>query len=86
MKLYFYISYDTETPTDKAPEGVNLLSQFSKTPYLVGDAEDKTLPVEIEEFEKGAYIKIYAVNEDTYEHTIDAQITIELGGGPFGLW
>jgi hypothetical protein len=86
LRLYFFISYDTEAPTDKEPQGINILKQLGQVDYLVGDDERKVVKIEIKEFVKGAYIKVYAVNEDTYEHTIDAQVTVELGGTLWGLW
>jgi hypothetical protein len=86
LRLYFFVSEDPSAPTDEEPKGFNLLSQLGQQNYLVGDDEWKELPLEVEEFEKGKYVKIYAVNTDTYEHTIDAQVTLELGTGIMGLW
>jgi len=77
MKLYFFVSPDEVAPTTKEPTGYNILAQTGQAVYITGDNESKKFPMEIEEFTKGRYVKVYAVNEDTYEHTIDVQITIE---------
>lgn len=77
MKLYFFISPDAEAPTTKQPTGDNILAQTGQVVYITGDNEIKDFEMEALEYTKGKYIKVYAVNDDTYEHTIDAQITLE---------
>jgi len=77
MKLYFYISPDPSAPTTAAPTGYNILAQTGQAEYITGDDEYKDFQMEIQEVTKGQYVKVYAVNEDTYEHTIDVQITVE---------
>jgi len=81
LKLYFFISYDKEAPTTEKPAGINILAQLGQVDYLVGDDESKDFPIEIQEFRRGAYIKVYAENTDTYTHTIDALITVEMLAG-----
>ena len=78
LKLRFFISATTEAPTTKEPEGLNVLKQLGQVDFIVGDDEVKEFPIEIREFTKGARIKIYAENTDSFKHTIDAQITIQL--------
>jgi len=77
MKLYYFISQDPSAPTNEEPKGFNILSSLGQVNYLTGDDEFKDLAHEVENKESGAYIKIYAINSDSYDHTIDSQITIE---------
>ena len=77
MTLKFFISQDPSAPTTEEPQGVNILKQLGQTSYLTGDDEFKEFPHETVYPERNAYLKIYAENSDTFEHTIDAQITIE---------
>jgi hypothetical protein len=77
MKLYYFISLDPSAPTTEEPKGFNILTSLGQVNYLTGDDEFKDLAHEVECKESGAYLKIYAVNSDSFEHTIDSQITIE---------
>jgi len=77
MKLYYFISQDSSAPTNEEPKGFNILSSLGQVNYITGDDEFKDLAHEVEYKESGAYIKIYAVNSDSYDHTIDSQVTIE---------
>lgn len=77
MNLYYFISKDPTAPTTEQPQGNNILASLGQVTYLTGDEEFKDLAHEVECTEAGAYLKIYAVNSDVFEHTIDSQITIE---------
>ena len=78
MKLYFFVSPDSAAPTTHVPTGTNLLAQTGQARYLTGDADSKSFGIEVSFAERGYYVKVYAVNTDTFAHTIDVQITIEL--------
>lgn len=77
MKLYFYVSPDPSAPTTEAPTGYNILAQTGQATYIIGDDDIKDFQMEVFETTRGQYIKVYAVNDDTHEHTIDVQITVE---------
>ena len=77
MKLYYFISLDPSAPTTEFPKGTNILQSTGQASYITGDDEFKEFPHEVLYTERGAYIKIYAVNTDTFNHTIDSQVTIE---------
>lgn len=78
LNLEFYISPDKSAPTAKPLTGTNILASLGQVGYLTGNNERKRQMVEIEKTSAGQYLKVFANNEDTYDHTIDAQITIEL--------
>lgn len=77
MTLKFFVSGDKSAPTTEEPQGTNILKQTGQVAYLTGDDEFKEFPHEIIMSERNAFIKVYAENSDVFEHTIDAQITIE---------
>jgi hypothetical protein len=78
MNLEFYVSPDDSTPTKKPLTGINILESLGHVGYITGDDEWEEHPVEVEEKSAGAYVKVFADNRDVYEHTIDAQVLIEL--------
>lgn len=77
MTLKFFISPDPQTPTTTRPNGVNILQQTGQANYITGDNEFKEFVHEVQMAERNAWIKVYAENADTFDHTIDAQVTIE---------
>lgn len=78
LKTYFFISPDPSCPSSGEPTGVNCLQSVGQVSYLVGDDERKQIKHEIFVAESGYYLKIYAVNSDVYDHTVDSQIIIDL--------
>jgi len=78
MTTKYFISNDPEAPTTEQPQGFNVLSQFGQAVYLTGDDERKEFSQETETPAANAYIKLYCENADTFDHTLDAQVTIEL--------
>lgn len=78
MNLSYYISADESAPTTEPPTGTNVLAQVGQVTYITGDDEQKNLPHEVEYESRGAYVKVYAENSDSFDHTIDTQVIIEL--------
>ncbi|MBA7577385.1 hypothetical protein ES708_19236 [subsurface metagenome] len=79
LQLRFFLSRDPEAPASGFPTGDDLLSIYGQTSYLVGDDEHKEFPHEIPVLESGTYLKVYGLNIDTFEHTLDAHIVIDSG-------
>ena len=78
VKLYYFISPDDETPTDKFPNGVNLFAELGENVYIVGDDNEVILDHMSEMLTGGNYLKVHAINEDTYDHTIETQMTLKM--------
>jgi len=78
VQFSFFVSDDNDTINTARPTGANIFAQLGQVEYLVGDDETKELPVELEVEQAGKYIKLMVVNADTFEHTIDAQMIVEL--------
>jgi len=73
LRLEFFISPDKSAPTVKPLTGFSVLSESGQVDYLVGDDDMKEVPIRIAVRVAGMYIKVLADNQDSYEHTIDAQ-------------
>jgi len=77
MTLKFFISPDAEAPTEAEPNGVNILASTGQARYITGDDEFKEFPHELLHEVSNGYLKVYAENADVFDHTVDAQVTIE---------
>lgn len=73
-----FISPDDSAPTTEYPTGINVLAQTGQADYITGDDEFKEFAQETEIAEANKYIKIHVTNGDTFPHTVDAQVTLEL--------
>jgi hypothetical protein len=78
MTSKYFISFDPEAPTTEQPNGTNVLAQTGQAEYITGDDEIKEFAQETEQPFSNGWIKIYSENSDTFDHTIDAQVTLEL--------
>jgi hypothetical protein len=76
LRLQFVVSPDDSEPTSEPFTGHSLLSTLGQVPYIVGDDETVVVPYHVLFPEIGMYLKIFADNRDSYEHSIDAQIFI----------
>jgi len=77
MKLRFYYSLDKSVPATGEPAGVSMLKDYGQVDYVVGNDDTKEMDHNLHIAESGSYLKVYAVNADTFEHSVDVQITIE---------
>jgi len=75
--LRFYVSKDDDAPSSGEPNGYSMLREHGQVDFIRGEGDEKTLEHEVEVTEQGTYLKVYAVNEDYYDHDIDVQMTIE---------
>lgn len=78
LRLYFFVSPDESAPTTEEPTGSNVLREMGPQGYITGDDNIVDFQHELEQEFSGMYLKVYADNIDTYEHTIDAQVTVEI--------
>lgn len=77
LKLAFYISLDDNAPAAAAPTGVSMLQDYGQVDYVVGNDDTKDMQHEVKMAESGSFLKVYGQNSDGFDHTMDAQITIE---------
>jgi hypothetical protein len=72
-----YTAADDEAPAAGQPNGVSILRDYGQVDYLVGDDTKKEVLHEVEVAEAGSYLKVYADNQDFFDHAVDVQIMIE---------
>lgn len=73
----FFVSDDPVVVTSGEPTGLNILKQWGSVDYVVGDddvldMEDNTIVDRM-----GTWIKVFAINTDTVDHTVNVIVTIE---------
>jgi len=77
LSLRFFLSEDPTEPATGPPTGLSILSEYSATDTLVGDGDAKDLETELDQPLGGTWLKVYAVNDDWYQHAVDVQITFD---------
>ena len=77
VQIKIFVSADDEAPTTGEPSGTNIFAQYGQKDYVVGDDAVVEFPHQIDVSERGMYLKVYANNLDSYDHTIDVHVTIE---------
>lgn len=77
MELYFYAAADDHDPSSGKPSGINLLDTLGQVSYITGDDESKRLLHSVDFPDPPTFLKLYAINNDTFDHTIDANIIIK---------
>jgi len=78
LQIVPILSYDPSAPASGRPIGQSLFSPYGQVDYLSGDDEHEEHIHEIYVTSIGSYLKIYANNFDVFDHTVDAQIHIEV--------
>ncbi|MBA7552761.1 hypothetical protein ES705_45335 [subsurface metagenome] len=78
LQIIPYLSYDPTAPVTGLPSGSALFSPYGQVGYLSGDDEHEEHQHELIVNQIGSYLKIYANNTDSFDHTVDAQIQIQV--------
>lgn len=76
LRIQFVISPDDSAPTSEPFTGHSLLTTLGQVSYVVGDDQEVIIPYHVLILDVGMFLKIYADNRDSYEHSIDAKIFI----------
>ena len=76
LNLYFFVSQDPSVPVAGEPTGFNCLDEYGQVSYLTGDDEIKVVKNNSLITVHPSWLKIYAVNSDFFDHTIDVQIDV----------
>jgi len=72
----FYIASDNHAPASGEPSGTSLLADYGQVDYVSGNDDTKRMRHEVAVGQGGTYLKVYAENSDSFEHSIDVQIEI----------
>ena len=78
LQIIPFLSFDPTTPPTGKPTGTELFSPYGQVAFLSGDDEHEEHIHELTVTRSGTYLKIYAKNTDSFDHTIDAQIQIQV--------
>ena len=78
LQLSFFISPDDNAPASGKPGGFNLLAEYGQVDYVTGDDDTKRLQNVASSQTSPSWIKVYAHNTDSFDHTIEVQITIKI--------
>jgi len=78
LRLHFYWGLDSSGPGSVAPGGVSLLRDYGQVDYVVGEGESKWLEHGLAVDAGGSYLKVYAENDDWYDHAVDVQMFLEI--------
>jgi len=76
LHVAFFISPDDSAPAAKPLTGHSVFSTLGQVDYVVGDDETVIIPYHIFIPQAGMFVKVFADNQDSYEHSIDAQVFI----------
>ena len=77
LKLRFYTSPDDDVPSTGPPNGASMLREYGQVDFIVGDGDSKNMEHDLDVDESNTWLKVYAVNDDYYDHEVDVQMTIE---------
>ncbi len=81
VRTSFYSSYDKDAPAAGAPSGISVLRDYGQVDYVSGNDDTKIMQHEVDISESGSFLKVYCENYDTFVHSIDVQIEIEIKEG-----
>lgn len=81
LLVRFFISADASVPTSLPLTGTSIFSPSGQVDYMVGDDETVEVPYRVFVPTKGTYIKVFAENTDSYEHSIDVHVVISRESG-----
>jgi hypothetical protein len=74
----FYIAPDVQAPSSGKPSGVSLLQDYGGVDSVRGEGVQIVLNHEIEVRQGGSCLKVYAVNDDYYDHSVDVDVEIQV--------
>jgi len=83
VRIKIFVSGDDSAPSSGEPSGTNIFAQYGQRDYVVGDDAVVEFPHQIDVPERGMFLKVYANNLDSNDHTIDTHVTIERKQGGF---
>lgn len=76
MAIRLYASTDDQAPAAGEPSGTSLLADYGHVDYVTGEGEIVDVHHEISLPDAPNWLKIFAVNDDFYQHAVNAQLEI----------
>jgi hypothetical protein len=77
LLIYVFVSKSATLSTTTPPPDTNIFSQYSQTPYFIGEGLIKTMSCNYLVENGDYYIKVYASNLNAYAQTVNVTVKIE---------
>jgi hypothetical protein len=77
LLIYIFTSKSQTLSTTTPPPDTNIFSQYSSTPYFIGEGLIKTVSCSYIAENGDFYLKVYASNLNNYVQTVNVTVTIE---------
>jgi hypothetical protein len=77
LLIYVFASRTNNFGTASPPPDTNVFSQYSSTPYFLGEGLIKNVKCSYTAEDGEYYIKVYASNLNAYAQTVNATVTVE---------
>jgi hypothetical protein len=78
LKIRIIISNDNYIPELVQPEGASIFADQGQVDYVVGDNDQIIVEHDVHVDQAGSYIKVYAWNDDIFNHAIKVIAEVEL--------
>lgn len=78
VKIYPFISKDSEAPTSAPPKGQNIIEEFSQSDFVYGDGQNIEFVFDHAVKDAGTYIKLYVTNSAGTTPHIMSNVSIEI--------
>ena len=76
LLIYIMTSRTTTTSTTSVPPDTPVFSEYSPTPYFVGDGLIKCPPVDFYADADEQYVKVHAVNNSTVAQVVNVAVSV----------
>lgn len=76
VRVKFFHAQDDNCPTTGEPKDHNVFSALGQVDFVTGDDETVRMGDEVEVPHRGTFVKMYADNLDSYDHTLHAEVEI----------
>jgi hypothetical protein len=76
LLIYVLASRTTTTSTSTVPPDTPVFSQYSPSPYFVGEGLIKCPPVDFHGELDEAYVKVHAINNSAIAQTVNVTVTV----------
>lgn len=77
LQVYILVANNRNTSTTGVPPDPNVFSQYSSTPYFIGEGVVQKADCNVQAPDGYYYLKVHGVNNNAYAQTINATVTIE---------
>jgi len=77
LRIKIFVSFDDTVPEEGEPRGYNIV-KYGNVNYVVGDSGPVVFNLGVPVRRASTWIKIYAKNLDSFDHTVDVKVDINV--------